>query len=132
MFVRKKKNRSGSISIVVVDESDGKFKEIQRFGVATDENDVELLCYKAKDWIMHYGGQQTINFNLPDEKIQELRETNNVVSRIDKILFNAPYIILENIYNQIGFNKIDDKILRHLVISRICQPMSKLATVVYL
>lgn len=132
MFVRKKKNRSGSISVVVIDKSDGKFKEIKRFGVATSEIDVEILCNKANDWILRHVDQQTINFNLPDKQEGELKETKNVLSRIDKILLNSPYIILEDIYNQIGFNKIGDDILRHLVISRICQPMSKLATVTYL
>lgn len=72
MFVRKKKNRSGSVSVVVVDKSCGKFKEIKRFGVATEENDIKLLCDKANDWILHYGGQQTINFNLLDEQEEEL------------------------------------------------------------
>lgn len=81
---------------------------------------------------MHYGGQQTINFNLLDEQEEEVNETKNVVSRIDKILLNAPYIILKKVYDSIGFNKIGDDILRHLVISRICQPMSKLSTAAYL
>lgn len=34
MFVRKKKNRSGSVSIVVVDKSRGRFREVRQFGVA--------------------------------------------------------------------------------------------------
>ncbi|GHT24772.1 hypothetical protein AGMMS4957_18350 [Bacteroidia bacterium] len=32
----------------------------------------------------------------------------------------------------VGFDKIDDEILKHLVVSRICQPRSKVATVDYL
>ena len=34
MFVRKKKNRSGSVSVAVVDKSNGLFREIRQFGVA--------------------------------------------------------------------------------------------------
>ena len=30
MFVRKKKNRSGTISVVVVDKSRGKFREVKK------------------------------------------------------------------------------------------------------
>ena len=37
MFVRKKKNRSGSVSVVVVDKSHGRFSEIRQFGVAHTE-----------------------------------------------------------------------------------------------
>lgn len=40
--------------------------------------------------------------------------------------------LLSRIYDDIGFNGIKDEILRHLVIARICQPMSKAATVDYL
>ena len=35
MFPRKKKNRTGTISVVVVDKSRGGFKEIKSFGVLT-------------------------------------------------------------------------------------------------
>ena len=31
-----------------------------------------------------------------------------------------------------GFNRIKDEVLRHLVISRVCQPLSKSATADYL
>ena len=41
MFVRKKKNRSGSISIAVVDKSKGIFREIKQFGVAHNDAEVE-------------------------------------------------------------------------------------------
>lgn len=41
-------------------------------------------------------------------------------------------IILNQVYDSIGFNQIQDSILRHLVIARISQPMSKHATVDYL
>lgn len=36
------------------------------------------------------------------------------------------------IYDEIGFNKIPDEILRHLVITGVSQPSSKLATTEYL
>ncbi|GHT43266.1 hypothetical protein AGMMS49965_16730 [Bacteroidia bacterium] len=35
-------------------------------------------------------------------------------------------------FQLVGFDKIDDEILKHLVVSRICQPRSKVATVDYL
>ena len=33
MFIRRKYNRSGRISVVVVDKSGGRFKEIHRVGI---------------------------------------------------------------------------------------------------
>ena len=44
MFVRRKKNRSGTISIVVVDKHGGKFKELHTIGIAADESEVDGLC----------------------------------------------------------------------------------------
>ena len=41
-------------------------------------------------------------------------------------------MILNPLFDNIGFNAIDDNILRHLVVSRLCQPQSKVATVDYL
>lgn len=39
MFVRKKTNRSGTISIVVVSKANGKFIEVKKFGVAKSEEE---------------------------------------------------------------------------------------------
>ncbi len=51
MFVRKKRNRTGSISVVVVDKSRGGFKEIKRFGVARSEEEADTLYAEACLWV---------------------------------------------------------------------------------
>ncbi|MDR3118912.1 MAG: IS1634 family transposase [Mediterranea sp.] len=132
MFVRKKKNRSGSISIVVVDKSNGKFKEIQCFGSAKSEFEVAALYLKARLWMEEYGGQQLLDFTEPDLKMQEAIETKRMLSKVDSVLINGTQLLLNRIYDGIGFNRIEDDILRHLVIARISQPASQLATVAYL
>ena len=43
MFIRRKHNRSGSISVVVVDKSGGRFREIHRVGVARSEDEATAL-----------------------------------------------------------------------------------------
>ena len=48
------------------------------------------------------------------------------------MLINGTRLLLDKVYESIGFNQIPDEILRHLVIARVSQPMSKLATVEYL
>jgi hypothetical protein len=40
MFVRKKKNRSGSISVIVAEKNQGKLKEIATIGIAKSEEGV--------------------------------------------------------------------------------------------
>ena len=56
MFVRKKKNRSGTISVVVVDKRHG-FKEVKNFGVVTTDEEAEVLCMRASEWIRSCGEQ---------------------------------------------------------------------------
>lgn len=51
---------------------------------------------------------------------------------MDAVLINGTQLLLDRIYDDIGFNRIPDDILRHLVIARVCQPASKLATIEYL
>ncbi len=129
MFVRRKKNRSGTISVVVVDKSSGKFRELKTLGVAKDESEIADLERKARIWMDQYSGQLSLDF---DESEKALREAKETFSRIDRALLNMPQTILNRIYDSIGFNAIDDDILRNLVIARVCQPQSKVATVEYL
>lgn len=134
MFVRRKKNRSGTTSIVVVDKSSGKFTELATIGVASVETEIPGLISKGKEWISRYCGQQTIDFEMKDEglKQREADMTDHVLSNIVKTSLHCPQIIIGKVYDKIGFNTIKDEELRHLVVSRICSPMSKKATVDYL
>ncbi|MCI7273299.1 hypothetical protein MR642_03120 [bacterium] len=47
-------------------------------------------------------------------------------------MINGTQLLLDQVYDSIGFNRIPDEILRHWVIARVSQPKSKLATVDYL
>lgn len=51
---------------------------------------------------------------------------------MDSVLINGTQLLLNQVYDSIGFDRIPDEILRHLVIARVSQPRSKLATVDYL
>ena len=77
MFVRKKKNRSGTVSVVVADKSSGKFKELKTIGVSSDPDEIARLEVKARQWIEGYSGQQTFDF---DESTQALREARNTIA----------------------------------------------------
>lgn len=129
MFIRKKRHRSGSISVVVVDKSCGRFREIKNFGVVSTDEDIDILCRKAKQWILDYGGQQSLDFDGSNKTETDIAYA---LANITHLLLNAPQQILSKVYESIGFNAIGDEILRHLVIARICEPQSKLATAAYL
>ena len=130
MFVRKKINRLGPISVVVVNKAHGKFIEVQKFGVAKSEEEADALYQKAQLWLRTHDGLQEFDFN--DSRTRELEETVRVVDNMDAVLINGTQLLLNQVYDNIGFNKIPDEILRHLVIARVSQPRSKLATVDYL
>ena len=51
MFVRKKKNRSGTTSVVVVDKSKGRFRELKTIGVSSHENEITNFYQQGKNWI---------------------------------------------------------------------------------
>jgi len=130
MFVRKKKNRSGSISVVVVQKHNGSFREIKNFGTVRTALDADHLVLEARKWLRTYKGQQEFDFDGTVDK--ELEETIRVIDNMDAVLINGTQLLLGNVYDSIGFNRIPDEILKHLVIARISQPSSKLATQEYL
>lgn len=133
MFVRKKRHRSGSTSIIVVDKSNNRFREVKVIGASSDPDELCRLCQQAKEWMSSYGGQQQLDFSCESAlKEQELKEVERVVGNIENILINGSELLLEKVYHSIGFSAIKDEVLRHLVIARVCQPSSKSGTVEYL
>ncbi|MBW8381486.1 MAG: IS1634 family transposase, partial [Youngiibacter sp.] len=131
MFVRKKKNRSGSTSIVVVNKVSGRTKYIKTIGISSDEQEVERLFRQGQEYLHNIGGQKDM-FVSYDEQLNEEYLTNHFISNIESVLLNGTQLILNRIYKRIGFDKIDDHILKHLAVVRLSQPMSKAATVDYL
>lgn len=131
MFVRKKKNRSGSTSIVVVKKIAGKTKYIKTIGISSNDLEIEGLCRQGEEYILSFSGQQDI-FENYEAQLKEEYLTDSFVSNIENVLLNGTHLIFNRIYKMIGFDKIDDVILKNLTIARLSEPMSKAATVTYL
>jgi transposase len=131
MFIRKKKNRSGSTSVVVVNKSNGKFKEIKTIGISREDSEIELLCLEGKKWISdHYLGLDV--FNVHQKEVEEKQVVNSLLSNVENILLNGTQLILNRVFKSIGFDAIEDEIFKHLAVARLCQPLSKAGTVEYL
>ena len=131
MFVRKKKNRSGSVSVVVVSKSGGKFREVQKMGVSSDIEEIERLYRQGVRWIFEQSGLSDMFEQYSQEKF-EREAVDYFFDNIENVLLNGTQLILNRVFKSIGFDKIDDDILKSLVISRISQPLSKASTVDYL
>lgn len=131
MFVRKKKNRSGTTSVVVVDKSHGKFKELVTIGISKNEEEINQLVQQGKEWISTYYGTRDI-FKEQERIEEENKLINYFISNVENVLLNGTQILLDHVFQLIGFDQIGDDILKHLVTARISQPSSKAATVEYL
>ena len=131
-----KKNRSGSISIVVVDKTSGRYKELHTVGIAKDESEIMQLRRKGLEWIRCRELEMHPELDLYGEERKsleyEMEMTERVVANIDNILINGAELILNRVFDRIGFNRIEDDVFRKLVQSRLSFPASKAATVEYL
>lgn len=59
-------------------------------------------------------------------------KVDEMLANIESAMINGTQFILDMIYDAVGFNAIDDDVLRNLVLARICQSGSKMATAAYL
>jgi len=125
MFVRKKKNKSGSISIQIIQKTNGINKVVKTIGSSKDEQEIDRLFRQAQELIPRMFNQITI-FDSPIN-IPRADELNN-----DDIRVVGPELIFGKLFDYIGFNLIPDQLFRDLVISRITHPGSKLKLAEYL
>lgn len=116
---------------MVVEKRDCNIIYHTTIGISSDEGEIRELMRKGKEWINNKLGQQDI-FLEEIRKEEEKEIIENLLNKVENILLNGTQMILNPVFVNIGFDKIDDDILKHLVISRICQPQSKVATVDYL
>ena len=131
MFLRKKKNRSGTTSVVVVDKRNGVYREIHSIGVCKDSTELESLYRQGLRWIESCCGNRDI-FEIHTKELEEKQVVEYLLSNVENVLINGTQLILNQVFKIIGFDAIEDELLKQLVIARLSQPMSKLATVGYL
>jgi len=117
MFVRKKKNRSGSVSIQIIEKINRKNKVLRTIGSSSDPQEIEKL-YKQALYEMPRLYGATL-FDPPED-------TNITDLSNDDIRVIGPELIFGRIFNYIGFNAIEDQLFKDLCISRITHPGSKL------
>ena len=128
MFVRCKLNKSGSTSVQIIHKSSGRYTVHQTVGSSSDQQEIDHLINKGKRIIEGIGGQTTIPFH----RSQELEFIDTFLNSLDAMNLVGPELLLGRIFNDIGFNLIKEELFRHLVITRIVYPVSKLKTTDYL
>jgi transposase len=126
MFVRKKRNISGVVSVQVIDKSSGKYKMIKTIGSSSDADQIERLVKGGENWIKQKLGLLEIDFSNERQKVEQFLES------IEQITVHGTELLLGKIFDEIGFNQISDVLFKQLVLARLCFPVSKLKTTDYL
>lgn len=126
MFIRKKINKSGVISVQVIDKSSGKYKLVKTIGSSSQLFDIERLVSKGKEFIKEYSGLREFDFKNYDAIYTQ------VLTSISSHKLVGIDLVLGKIFDEIGFNKIKDALFRDLVLYRLVYPKSKLKTTEYL
>ena len=126
MFVREKKNKSGLVSVQVIDKSRGKYRVVKIIGNSVDPGDLSNLRSQAEAWIVEQSGIAEFDFEQVDRLFDQF------LSGINSIRVIGPSLLLGGIFDAIGFNAIPDELFRKLVLARLCYPASKLKTTEYL
>lgn len=126
MYVRRLKSKNGKTYIQVVDKSSGRYKVIKSFGGVSTKLDEEELVNKAGDWIKEKSGLVELDFSDIDSVFESFMDSITSMKRVGYDL------LLGRIFDEIGFNKVEDDLFRDLVIARVAFPKSKLKTKEYL
>jgi hypothetical protein len=131
MFVRKKPNKSGTVSIQVVQKTrTRKQRVVKSFGAAhpDDVSAMEGLMQQASSFIQEMEGPSLPHIYEEEEVIDGfVRTLNNA-----QVQVIGPELIFGTLYDSIGYNAIRNDLFRDIVICRLFNPGSKLKTVDYL
>jgi transposase len=128
MYVRELKNRSGSISIQIISKARGRYKVVKSLGSAITRQEIERLTRLAQQEIERLSEPLTL-FSSPDDVLVEKVFESLHNSSIQTV---GPELVFGKIFDYIGFNQVGEELFRHLVVSRLVFPLSKLKTIEYL
>lgn len=129
MFIRKKRNKSGSVSVQVIDKTNG-YRVIKTIGASRDRDEIARLVELGKTFISRQSGQYSL--------FAQEEHDNAVVLDFVQTLQNAsirtigPELVFGQLFDQIGFDVIPERLFRDIVVARLVYPTSKLKTVDYL
>ena len=129
MFVRQKPNKSGSISVQIIDKSNG-YRVVKTVGSAREPEEVARLMELGELFIARRSGQYDL--------FPKSEHDNAVILDFVDTLSNAsirtigPELIFGRLFDEIGFDAIPERLFRDIVIARLVYPTSKLKTADYL
>lgn len=128
MFVNRSKNKSGTVSVRVLQKRGRNNVLIKSFGSSRDEKEIDRLVAQAREFIQHQTGTFYHLFNQPAE--QGIDDFVDSLSN-SQVSVDGPEAIFGRLFDYVGYGEIGG-LFRPLVLSRLVAPGSKLKTVDYL
>jgi len=124
MFIRKKPNKSGTISVQIIKKVGISNRIVKTIGCGTTAEELEALERRARTELEMLRPQ--LSFLSDREKsVVELVKTCRVYAV-------GPELILGKIFDHLGFSFIPDELFKDIVLARLVYPTSKLRTTEYL
>jgi hypothetical protein len=129
MFVRQKPNRSGLVSVQVIDKSRG-YRVVKTIGSARDPEELSRLVELGELFIARRKKQYSL---FPADQ-----HDNAVILDFVQTLENAsirtvgPELLFGRLFDEIGFGVIPEELFRDIVVARLVYPTSKVKTADYL
>ena len=128
MFIRKKANKSGIVSVQIIDKSTGGYRMLKTVGSSDNPEEIISLLHQGRGMISELLMQGSFNFDINEER----RLVDLFFNGIDELRLVGPELLLGKLFDEIGFCQVKDKMFRHLVLARLSFPASKLKTTDYL
>ena len=131
MFIRKKRNKSGTISVFVLSTTKSrKQRLVKSFGSAhpCDTAAMEKLLQQASSFIQEMEGPYLPHIYEEEDVIDGFVSSLNNT----QVQVAGPELVFGMLYDRIGYGAIRNRMFRNIVICRLFNPGSKLKTVDYM
>src|SRR4030042_4775046 len=128
MFIRKNRNRSGSLSVQIALKNNRTNKVIKTIGIARTKREEELLLLLANTEMERLHGMQSLFIEHDDLVVDNF--VNSIAN--DHLQIVGSELVLGKIYEKIGLPADGScNYFKNLVLCRLVYPGSKLKTVDY-
>ena len=131
MFIRKKLNKSGTVSVFVLSTTKSrKQRLVKSFGSAhpNDTASLEKLMQQASSFIQEMEGPSLPHIYEEEEVIDGFVSSLNNA----QVQVAGPELVFGTLYDRIGYGAIRNRMFRNIVMCRLFNPGSKLKTVDYM
>jgi|GEM_PF-3950700 len=128
VFYWGKTNASGSVSVQVLDIRNGVNVLIKTIGSASCPGEVEQLKLLAQQFSDGQMGQASLGLFASDTDAW----FRSIAGNINDSGLLGPELVLGRIFDEIDFHAVPDELFRHLALTRVISPSSKLKTVLYM